>query len=48
MTCLCGKTLKFELSLGFGEKSLNLRISHGLEAIYTDSNCCVCFYFFFS
>lgn len=44
MTCLCGKTLKFEFSLGFREKILNLRISHGLEAIYTDSNFCVFFF----
>lgn len=36
MTCLHGKYLKFEFSLGFRDKILNLRISHKLEAIYID------------
>lgn len=37
MTWLYGKPVNFEVSLWFRDKILNLRISHRLEDVYTDS-----------
>jgi len=45
MAWLCGKPLNFEISLSFRKKILNLRIFHGLEAIYTQIVTSVCLFF---